>query len=137
MPTSLCGTWDMISNVNFEGYMRALGVSVYLRKIALRLKLRKVIEQQGDQYIIKTLSTFKNYTISFKIDQEFEEFTKGLDNRHMKSTATWQGNKLLCEQTGEKKNRSWIHWVEGDKLHLELFCEGEVCKQVYRKNVNE
>ncbi|MEQ2198344.1 hypothetical protein XENOCAPTIV_011528 [Xenoophorus captivus] len=137
MPTSLCGTWDMISNVNFEGYMSALGISVYLRKIALRLKLRKVIEQQGDQYIIKTLSTFKNYTISFKIGQEFEEFTKGLDNRHMKSTATWQGNKLLCEQTGEKKNRSWIHWVEGDKLHLELYCEGEVCKQVYRKNVNE
>lgn len=25
MPTSFCGTWDMISNVNFEGYMVALG----------------------------------------------------------------------------------------------------------------
>lgn len=65
-------------------FSTVLGISVYLRKIALRLKLRKVIEQQGDQYIVKTLSTFKNYTISFKIDQAFEEFTKGLDNRHIK-----------------------------------------------------
>lgn len=25
MLVSLCGTWDMISNVNFDGYMIALG----------------------------------------------------------------------------------------------------------------
>ncbi|XP_054905519.1 retinoid-binding protein 7a [Poeciliopsis prolifica] len=137
MPTSLCGTWDMISNVNFDGYMSALGISVHLRKIALRLKLRKVIEQHGDQYIVKTLSTFRNYAISFKIGQEFDEFTKGLDNRHIKSTVTWQGNKVMCEQIGEKKNRGWAHWVEGDKLHLELHCDGEVCKQVFKKSANK
>lgn len=27
MPASLCGTWDIVSNVNFEGYMIALGES--------------------------------------------------------------------------------------------------------------
>lgn len=27
MPTSICGSWEMISNVNFEGYMIALGKS--------------------------------------------------------------------------------------------------------------
>lgn len=25
MPVSFCGTWEMISNVNMEGYMKALG----------------------------------------------------------------------------------------------------------------
>lgn len=60
------------------------GIGPYLRKIALRLKLKKVIEQQGDLYVIKTVSTFKNYTFSFKLNQEFEEFTQGLDNRHVK-----------------------------------------------------
>uniref|UniRef100_A0A4W6CGT1 Retinol binding protein 7a, cellular n=1 Tax=Lates calcarifer TaxID=8187 RepID=A0A4W6CGT1_LATCA len=83
MPASLCGTWDMISNVNFEGYMIALG-NVCLRKIALKLRMRKVIEQHGDQYIIKTISTFRNYSISFRVGQQFEEFTHGLDNRHRK-----------------------------------------------------
>ncbi|XP_055021892.1 retinoid-binding protein 7a [Boleophthalmus pectinirostris] len=84
MPTSFCGTWDMVSNVNFEGYMMALGISAYLRKIALKLKLKKVIEQQGDQYIIKTLSTLRNYIIVFRVGEEFAEFTQGLDNRHVK-----------------------------------------------------
>ncbi|KAM7404561.1 hypothetical protein PAMP_011898 [Pampus punctatissimus] len=134
MPASLCGTWDLISNVNLEGYMIALGVSPALQKIALKLKLKKVIEQQGDNYIIKTSSTFRNYNISFRVGQVFEEFTKGLDNRHVKSLVTWQGNKLVCEQIGEKKIRGWAHWIEDDKLHLELYCEGQVCKQVFKKN---
>lgn len=137
MPASLCGTWDMISNVNFEGYMITLGIGPYLRKIAVKLKLRKIIEQQGDQFIIKTTSTFRNYSISFRVGQEFAEFTKGLDDRHVKSLVTWEGNKLVCEQIGEKKNRGWAHWIEDDKLHLALYCEGEVCKQVFKKNVNE
>ncbi|XP_032377536.1 retinoid-binding protein 7a [Etheostoma spectabile] len=135
MPASLCGTWDIISNVNFEGYMIALGIPRPVRKIALKLKQRKVIEQQGDQYVIKTVSTLKNYTISFRVGQEKKEFTQGLDNRHVKSLVTWEENKLVCEQTGEKKNRGWAHWIEEDKLHLELYCEGEVCRQVFKKNV--
>uniref|UniRef100_A0A3P9KUE4 Cellular retinoic acid-binding protein 1 n=1 Tax=Oryzias latipes TaxID=8090 RepID=A0A3P9KUE4_ORYLA len=118
MPASICGAWELISNVNFEGYMVALGIGPYLRKIALKLKLRKVIEQHGDQYVIKTVSPFRNYTFSFKLNQEFEEFTQGLDNRHVKSLVTWEGNKLVCVQTGEKKNRGWTHWIEDDKLHL-------------------
>uniref|UniRef100_A0A7N8YQS9 Cellular retinoic acid-binding protein 1 n=1 Tax=Mastacembelus armatus TaxID=205130 RepID=A0A7N8YQS9_9TELE len=117
MPANLCGTWDIISNVNLEGYMVALG-NPQLRKIALKLKLKKVIEQQGDEYIIKTTSTFRNYTVSFRMGQEFEEFTRGLDNRNVKSLVTWEGNKMVCEQIGEKKNRGWAHWIEDDKLHL-------------------
>ncbi|XP_061592343.1 retinoid-binding protein 7a [Cololabis saira] len=137
MPASICGNWDMISSVNFESYMIALGISLYTRKIALKLKMRKVIEQQGDQYVIKTTSAFRNYAISFKLDQEFEEFTQGLDNRHVKSLVTWEGNKLVSTQIGEKKNRGWTHWIEDEKLHLELYCEGEVCKQVFKKNISE
>nr|XP_061832873.1 nicotinamide/nicotinic acid mononucleotide adenylyltransferase 1-like isoform X2 [Nerophis lumbriciformis] len=104
-----------------------------LRQIALKLKLKKVIDQQGDQCTIKTCSVLRNYTLSFTVCQEFEEFTMGLDNRHMKTLVTWEGNKLVCQQTGEKKNRGWIHWVEEDKLHLELFCEGQICKQVFKR----
>uniref|UniRef100_A0A8D3B6J6 Cellular retinoic acid-binding protein 1 n=1 Tax=Scophthalmus maximus TaxID=52904 RepID=A0A8D3B6J6_SCOMX len=137
MPACLCGTWDIVSNVNMEGYMIALGISPCLRKVALKLKLRKVIEQQGDQLIIKTLSILRNYTLSFRVGQEFEEFTQGLDKRHVKSLVTWEGNKLACEQVGEKKSRGWTHWIEDNKLHLELHCEGQVCKQVFKKNVPE
>ncbi|NP_001017629.1 nmnat1-rbp7a protein [Danio rerio] len=109
------------------------GIGLYTRKIALKLKQRKVIEQLGDRYVVKTLSTVKNYTFSFRVNEEFQEFTKGLDDRHCKSAVSWEGNKLVCVQKGEKKNRGWAHWIEDDKLHLELHCEDQVCKQVFKR----
>ncbi|KAG5838775.1 hypothetical protein ANANG_G00227160 [Anguilla anguilla] len=125
----------MISNINFDGYMIALGVGALMRKLALQLKHRKVVEQEGDVYVVKTLSTFRNYTLSFRLDEEFPEFTKGLDERHCKSLVSWEGSRLVCVQQGEKKDRGWAHWIEDNLLHLELYCEGQVCKQVFKKNV--
>lgn len=38
----------------------------------------------------------------------------------LQSLVTWDNDKLVCVQTGEKKNRGWTHWLEGDDLHLVL-----------------
>lgn len=34
------------------------------------------------------------------------------------TTVFWEGDQLVCEQIGEKRNRGWRHWLEGDRLHL-------------------
>lgn len=36
----------------------------------------------------------------------------------MQTLVTWEGDVLVCVQKGEKENRGWRQWVEGDKLHL-------------------
>lgn len=54
------------------------------RKIANHLKQTKEIIQQGDNFKTKTLSTFRNYEVNYTIGEEFEEHTKGLDNRVVK-----------------------------------------------------
>ncbi|XP_039611430.1 retinoid-binding protein 7-like isoform X6 [Polypterus senegalus] len=82
---------------------------------------------------MKTISSFRNYSTEFTVGTEYEEETKGLDNRKCKSVVTWDSDKLVCVQKGEKKNRGWKHWLEGDELHLELTCEDAVCKQVYKR----
>lgn len=38
----------------------------------------------------------------------------------LQSLVTWENDKLVCVQIGEKKNRGWTHWLEGDDLHLVL-----------------
>lgn len=125
------GTWDFVSSVNFEGYMVALGIDFATRKIASLLKTQKVIKQNGDCFTIKTVSTFKNYECSFKIGEEFTE--KGLDGRSFQTVVNWENDKLVCVQRGGKKNRGWTHWIQGDELHLELSCEDQVCKQIYKR----
>ncbi|XP_030393494.1 retinoid-binding protein 7 [Gopherus evgoodei] len=133
MPVDFSGTWNLVSSDNFEGYMLALGIDFATRKIAKMLKPQKVIEQEGDSFSIQTTSTFRSYFVQFKIGDEFEEDNKGLDHRKCKSVVTWDNDKLVCVQTGDKKNRGWTHWIEGDQLYLELRCEDQVCKQVYKR----
>ncbi|XP_060690860.1 retinol-binding protein 2-like isoform X1 [Hemiscyllium ocellatum] len=133
MPADYSGTWEMIENNNFDGYMKALDIDFATRKIALHLKQTKEFKQEGDKFITKTLSTFRNYNLDFTIGEEFEECTKGLDNRTVKTLVQWDGDKLVCVQKGEKANRGWKHWIEGDKLHLELTCCDQVCHQIFQK----
>ncbi|XP_029906835.1 retinoid-binding protein 7 [Myripristis murdjan] len=133
MPVNYTGTWDFVSNDNFEGYMVSLGIDFATRKIANMLKPQKVIKQDGDSFTIQTFTSFKNYSCSFKIGEEFEEVTKGMDNRVCQTVVNWDNDKLVCVQRGEKKNRGWTHWIEGDLLHLELTCEKQVCKQMYKR----
>uniref|UniRef100_A0A671WC95 Cellular retinoic acid-binding protein 1 n=1 Tax=Sparus aurata TaxID=8175 RepID=A0A671WC95_SPAAU len=117
MPVDYSGTWDIDSNVNFEGYMGALGINFAIRKIVSMLKPQKVITQDGDRFTIRTLTTFRSYEISFKIGEEFKEVCTPL-LVPCQTVVNWENDKLVCVQKGGKKNRGWTHWIEGDELHL-------------------
>ena len=39
-------------------------------------------------------------------------------NLSLQTLIVWEGDALVCVQKGEKENRGWKQWVEGDKLHL-------------------
>ncbi|KAL0966630.1 hypothetical protein UPYG_G00297640 [Umbra pygmaea] len=133
MQADFNGTWELVSSDNFEGYLKAINIDFATRKIAVHLAQTKVIKQDGDQFDIKCLSTFRNYELSFTLGVEFEEHTKGLDNRVVKALVVWDGAKLVATQRGEKSNRGWKHWIEGDKLYLELRCEDQVCMQMFKR----
>lgn len=126
------GYWKMISNNNFEEYLKALDVNVAIRKIAILLRPDKDISQNGDHFVIKTVSTFKNY--DFVVGQEFEEDLGPVDGRRCMTTITWDGDKLVCVQKGEVEGRGWTQWIEGDELHLELRAGGVVGKQIFKKS---
>ncbi|XP_076838377.1 retinol-binding protein 2a [Brachyhypopomus gauderio] len=133
MPADFNGTWEMVSNKNFEELMKTWDIDFATRKIAAHLTQTKVFVQNGDVFQTKTLSTFRNYELNFTVGEEFEEHTKGLDNRVVKTLVKWDGDKLVCVQKGEKENRGWTHWIEGDLLHLEITCQDKVCHQVFKK----
>ncbi|XP_040283764.1 retinol-binding protein 2-like [Bufo bufo] len=133
MPADYNGTWLMEVNDNFDGYMKALDMDLATRKIAAHLTQTKELIQNGNEFKIKTLNIFMTYNLNFTVGVQFEEKTKGLDNRVVQTLVSWDGDKLVCVQKGEKKNRGWTHWIEGDKLYLDLTSEDQVCHQVFKK----
>lgn len=55
-----------------------------IRKIAPHLKPTKIFTQDGNNFVIKTQSTFKTFELCFTVGVEKEEITEGLDNRVIK-----------------------------------------------------
>uniref|UniRef100_A0A665TGF6 Retinoid-binding protein 7-like n=1 Tax=Echeneis naucrates TaxID=173247 RepID=A0A665TGF6_ECHNA len=130
MPVDYSGAWALSRNVNFDGYMIALGkFQHFIYYLSVKIK------QNGDVFTTRAITTFRTYECSFTIGEEFKEVTGGLDSRSCLTVVNWDQDKLVCVQRGEKKNRGWIHWIEGDELHLELTCECQVCKQIYKRTL--
>lgn len=73
-----------------------------IRKIAVLLKPDKDITQNGDHFVIKTVSTFKNYDMDFVVGQEFEEDLGAVDGRKcMVSVPTFSFNAISIIQKYE------------------------------------
>eukprot|EP00064_Thunnus_orientalis_P013207 superscaffoldBa00002117_g13244 len=121
-----------------DSYLAALDINFALRKIVCLLKPTKEIKHDpaSGAMKIRTLTTFKNFDMDFTIGQEFTEDLGP-------TTVSWEGDKLVCVQRGEKEGRGWTHWLEGDKLHLvrmygvetreEMRVQDVIAKQVFKK----
>uniref|UniRef100_A0A8C6XWA7 Retinol binding protein 5 n=1 Tax=Naja naja TaxID=35670 RepID=A0A8C6XWA7_NAJNA len=118
MPPNLSGYYRFVSQDNMENYLRALDINVALRKLVCLLKPDKEIIHTDDHMTIRTLTSLRNYVMDFDLGVEFEEDLGPVDGRKCQTTVYWDGDQLVCEQKGEKQNRGWRHWLEGDQLHL-------------------
>ncbi|KAL6109290.1 rbp5 [Pungitius sinensis] len=131
------GTFHMVEQENMDSYLAALDINFALRKIVCLLRPSKEIvhDPVTGAMRIRTLTTFKNFNMDFTIGKEFTEDLGPVDGRTCQTTVNWEGDNLICEQRGEKEGRGWTHWLEGDKLHLEMRVQGVVAKQVFKKAV--
>uniref|UniRef100_A0A8C6IJ04 Cytosolic fatty-acid binding proteins domain-containing protein n=1 Tax=Mus spicilegus TaxID=10103 RepID=A0A8C6IJ04_MUSSI len=112
------GNWKIIRSENFEEMLKALGVNMMMRKIAVAAASKPAVEikQENDTFYIKTSTTVRTTEINFKIGEEFEEQT--VDGRPCKSLVKWEsGNKMVCEQRllkGEGPKTSWSRELTND-----------------------
>lgn len=70
------------------------------------------LSKDGDEYTFSTSSTFKNTVIKFKEGEEFEEET--LDGRKIRSVITFEGNKMIHDQKGDKGHIIYRVFTEND-----------------------
>lgn len=84
------------------------------RKIAKHLKQTKEIIQDGDNFKTKTLSTFRNYELNYTVGVEFEEHTKGLDNRVVKVKA-WYLVSVYTTAPGVSSSKNQLNTLKKKK----------------------
>ncbi|XP_042907907.1 fatty acid-binding protein isoform X2 [Parasteatoda tepidariorum] len=109
----LCGKFKLVSSENFDEFMKAMGVGLVMRKAGVMSKPVVEIKQDGDQFILKTTTTFKTTELKFKLNEEFEETR--MDGSVCKTTVVLEDGKLVQKQCGDKEV-TIIREVEGDTM---------------------
>ncbi|XP_028819912.1 cellular retinoic acid-binding protein 2b [Denticeps clupeoides] len=132
------GSWRMKSSVNFEELLKALGVNVFLRKIAVTAASRPAVEisQDGETLSIQTSTSVRTTHVSFTVGESFSETT--VDGRPCTSYPHWEtGSKITCEQSpqkGEGPKTSWTRELTNDgKLILTMSAGDVICTRVYER----
>ncbi|XP_039623051.1 cellular retinoic acid-binding protein 2-like [Polypterus senegalus] len=132
---NFAGNWKMKSSENFDELLKALGVNVMLRKIAVAAASKPAVEirQDGETFYIKTSTTVRTTEINFTVGEEFDEQT--VDGRPCKSMPKWDGeNRIKCEQTllKEGPKTSWTRELTNDeRLILTMSADDVVCTRIY------
>ncbi|KAJ8383370.1 hypothetical protein AAFF_G00221600 [Aldrovandia affinis] len=121
MVDAFCATWKLVDSQNFDEYMKALGVGFATRQVGNVTKPTIVISQDGDKVTIKTLSTFRNTEICFKLEEEFDECTA--DDRNCKSTVSLEGDKLVHVQKWDGKETKFVREIKDGKMTMTLTFE--------------
>nr|XP_015805879.2 cellular retinoic acid-binding protein 2a [Nothobranchius furzeri] len=132
------GTWHMKSSQNFDELLKALGVNMMLRMIAVKAasKPEVKITQNGETLSIRTSTTVRTTDITFTVGQEFTEST--VDGRPCTSFPRWETeSKISCEQSlqkGDGPKTSWTREITSDgKLILTMRADDVVCTRVYER----
>uniref|UniRef100_A0A8B9GUZ1 Fatty acid binding protein 7, brain, a n=1 Tax=Astyanax mexicanus TaxID=7994 RepID=A0A8B9GUZ1_ASTMX len=90
------------------------GVGFATRQVGNVTKPTIVVSQEGDKIIIKTLSTFKNTEISFKLGEEFDETTADDRNVKVRTEFYCLYNSIFLFGIWEKCSKSVIFGKEGN-----------------------
>lgn len=126
----------MKSSENFDELLKALGVNMMLRKIAVAAASKPSVEitQDGETMSIRTSTSIRTTNVSFTVGEPFSEST--VDGRPCTSYPRWETeSKISCEQVlqkGEGPKTSWTREITNDgELILTMSANDVVCTRVY------
>ncbi|XP_016071503.1 PREDICTED: fatty acid-binding protein 9-like [Miniopterus natalensis] len=125
------GTWKLESSENFEEYLEQLGVPVTIRHLAALEKPKLSISARGGKVSIRTETSFKNFEISFRLGEEFDETTA--DNRKVKSIITLVNGSLVHVQKWLDKETAITRQIVHGKMIAKHTMNKVVSTRVFKK----
>ncbi|XP_006009738.1 fatty acid-binding protein, adipocyte [Latimeria chalumnae] len=131
MVDQFVGTWKLENSENFDDYMKALGVGFAIRTLGGVTKPNVVVSVDGDRITIKTESTVKTTSVTFKLGEEFDETTA--DDRKTKTIVKLENGKLIQVQKWAGKETIIGRELKDGKMITICTMGNVVCKRTYLK----
>ena len=118
------GKYQMTQSENFDGFMACLGVGYITRKLGNQSYPEVTIDQDVDNYSMKTVSLVKTSELNFKLGEQFEEITG--DGRKVLSTMSLTApNTILHQMLGTEGGKDSFCTREFMAEKMKCVCQVE------------
>ncbi|XP_021252105.1 fatty acid-binding protein, intestinal [Numida meleagris] len=127
------GTWKIEKNENYEKFMEAMGVNMMKRKLGAHDNLKLTIQQDGNKFLVKESSNFRNIDIEFTLGVSFEYSLA--DGTELSGSWNLEGNKLVGTFTRKDNGKVLTAYREivGSELIQTYVYEGVEAKRIFKK----
>lgn len=130
-PYDFTGEYVLDSSDNFDEFLTELGIGYFTRLAATAASSRYYITKDGDQYTLKTVSTFGTQVITFKNMVPFDE--ERLDGQTVKTTILVKGNKWIQTQKGDGPDVNIIREFSPDQVKVTSVVNDVASVRIYKK----
>merc|ERR1711973_119886 len=126
------GTYKLVDSVNFDDFMKAIGVGMVMRGMASKAKPDIVFSINGDEYCMKTVSSIRTTELPFKLGTPLKETT--LDGREAETTFTLDGDVLTQVQKCSKgPHVTYTRTFTDEGLVAVCEADGTKCTRTYKR----
>ncbi|NWV81058.1 FABPI protein, partial [Dasyornis broadbenti] len=127
------GTWKIDRNENYEKFMEAMGIGMMKRKLGAHDNLKLTFQQDGNKFIVKEASNFRNIEIEFTLGVNFEYSLA--DGTELSGAWALEGNKLVGTFTRKDNGKVLKAYREivGDELVQTYVYEGVESKRFFKR----
>ncbi|KFO36770.1 fatty acid-binding protein, intestinal [Fukomys damarensis] len=127
------GTWKVDRNVNYDKFMEKMGINMVKRKFAAHDNLKLIITQEGNKFIVKESSTFRNIEVVFELGVNFNYSLA--DGTELSGNWTFEGDKLVgkFKRVDNGNELIAVREIIGDELNQTYTYEGVEAKRIFKK----
>ena len=133
MAVDFNGTYKHEKNENFEDFLKAMGVGMLPRSMAMKQSPTIVITQNGDEFTIVTKGA-RTSEIKFTVGQEYKE-NSALEGKEFRMLATWEGNKLFTKNLDKPDGATTTRSIEGGKLVIAQTCKDKKGAEITSRRI--
>ena len=134
------GAWILNHADNVDGYLKAIGVNIWKRKMTKNMTSTQtisindngtwnIVTNERPKIVPKSLSKYNNSETYFELGIEFDEIDP--NGKEVKSIASVQGNKLIIEQKRASVTSTIVRTFNVGQMVMTMEAKGVTCTLAY------
>ncbi|XP_006820240.1 cellular retinoic acid-binding protein 2-like [Saccoglossus kowalevskii] len=132
---NMTGKWKQCKAENLEVLLKKMGVGKLHREIISKVIPSLEIYQDGDHFIIRTVTKFRDVELNFTVGECFIDTTLSGENR--KAVARWEhgGQRLVVTEFDDKdgKQQTQRELASENELLVTLLYRGVTAKRYFTR----